>query len=264
MTYNKATVPIKNAVTEIAKKLKNSSSPLWIDKWEGKNGKISQVRGLPVSVSVSVHHNGVIVHNGQQMILTAQDALNLATSIDALNVGADHLEVKNNPTWKSIYRHDTRGVSFVNAAGAMITRQLDTIPCHNCGIVLPPDCIQVDHHMPQAGGEDLYALKTLRALGLTSVAASGSKGMAVLGRGLNNLRVNPKERARGNYDHLVNPTAAAKWSTNDSGTAFLSLLAYVKDGLNSVKSMCKNNLLNLTPLCGACNREKSDWIKPLQ
>ncbi len=135
------------------------------------------------------------------------------------------------------------------------------MPCHNCGVILPLEFLQVDHHMPQTGGDDLHILKTMRGLGMTRTAASGAKGTALVSGTLGTLTVNPKGRDR-MYNHLLIASAADKWTTSEQGDAFLSLLGFAS-AINDVARMCKNSLLNLVPLCPECNRVKSDWIKPI-
>ena len=44
------------------------------------------------------------------------------------------------------------------------------MPCHNCGVLLPIQSIEVDHQNPQVGGR--FVLKIFRILGLTTAAGS--------------------------------------------------------------------------------------------
>jgi hypothetical protein len=115
--------------------------------------------------------------------------------------------------------------------------------------------------MPQAGGEDLYTLKVLRSLGLTEYAPTGGKGNIIHG-GIAWQVIQPKARPRGDYNHLYTSTPWQKWTTNAKGAAFLSLLQ-LKGCLPDLQRACKNSTLNLVPLCGECNRVKSDWIRAI-
>lgn len=257
---NKAVIAIRAAQRKIGKPIPFA----WIDCYHGANGAIAQV----VRFSMAVDQQGVLAFQGGMAssiiprLLTWADATTYAQQIDALNVGADHLNVKLNADWCRMYQLGPRNVSYMAADGTVATAGENTMPCHNCGIVLPLAFLQVDHLMPQAGGEDLHLLKTLRALGLATSAPTGAKGLA-LGNGTlrTTLVIQPKARDR-SYNHLVIATPAAKWTTSDRGDAFLSLLVYA-GAKTDVARMCKNSLLNLVPLCPECNRVKSDWIRPI-
>lgn len=232
----------------------------WIDTWQGISGKIHNTS----SASLPFDQNGIKILVGGAAshinALTYTDAKSLAKSIDALAIGSDHLEVKNNVVWRSLYQMEDRDYPFMDINGQIADWLLSTIPCHNCGMVVPESQIQIDHHMPQKDGEDLYTLKMARAQGLTTAAPSGSKGQAAAN--LAGLIIHPIARNIGDYDHLANATASAKWTTNDKGTAFLSMFASI-GALGDLQRICKNTLLNLVPLCGECNRVKSDWVKPI-
>lgn len=201
------------------------------------------------------------------VILTMEEAVDFANAIDTMYVGSSHTDVKTNTTWKAMYHMKDRPMAFKGTVAhsgpthVMIT----TIPCHSCGIILPDDAIQVDHYMPQASVESLYVTKTLRVLGLTTGAATGIKGTRFdinTAAYLTDDKIYPKGRDRGNLAYLSNNTPNPKWTTNEKGAAFLSLVASV-DGLDDFGRMCKNSLLNLTPLCGLCNQRKSNIEKPI-
>lgn len=258
--YNKAVSAIRAARRKIGKPVPFD----WVRRYHGASGSISKIN----NIDFAVDHLGVLREQGGKVILatprllTWTQALAIATQIDQLNVGANHLIVKTNPNWLRIYKDSPRNISYMDAQGAIVTKSENTMPCHNCGVILAHEFLQVDHHMPQADGSDLHILKTMRALGLTRLPASGAKGSAIATTLLTTLTVNPKGRDR-TYNHLLVPSAIDKWTTSSEGDAFLSLLAYVS-ALNDVSRMCRNSILNLVPLCPECNRVKSDWIKPLQ
>ncbi|MBO0951576.1 hypothetical protein [Fibrella forsythiae] len=202
------------------------------------------------------------------MILTKAAALNYANIIDGLNIGSVHGDVKTEPNWRVLYRAKNRPMNFKTGAGPSTPQSISTIPCHSCGIILPEDAIQVDHYMPQEGGinTDLHALKTLRALRLTDQVPNGLKGVALdianlADFGLN-FKLMPKGRGRGIVTQFATISAAAKWTTNEEGSAFLTLVDSV-NGLEDLRRMCKNNLLNLAPLCGMCNVNKSNRTRAI-
>ncbi len=260
MAFNKAATAL-DAAYKMIPGLPLSGGFRTIDKWHGVSGTIQKQTGGKLYIG---SNGDVSLAGGGASILSKTVGQWVAQAIDAAYVGASHGKVKDSPIWAAIYGYQANTpYPFINAAGTGATLSQSTMPCHNCGIVLPVDCVQVDHHMPQANGESLYTLKVMRALDLTTAPATGGKGLGpMMAGGLASVRLAPKARARGDYDHLENPSAAAKWTTNDKGSAFLSLMVMVGAGAD-VERMCMNSLFNLVPLCPACNRVKSDWVKPL-
>lgn len=262
MTFNKAKVAIGDAETRLRQKA--GSSVIWIDRWDGVLGKTvkNATHSTPVDKDgvVAIGNNGLYATSSPRA-LTWLDAKAMAKKIDDMNVSSDHLQVKSDDNWKRMYQYASRSVPYMDQTGALGTKTLPTMPCHNCGVVLPFEFLQVDHQKPQSDTDGLHILKMLRVLGGTTAVATGSKGLAFVGNTLNIVDVFPKARDR-SYNYLANATPANKWATNEKGSAFLSLIAYVS-GMDDVQRMCKNSLLNLAPLCSACNLVKSDWTKPI-
>lgn len=92
------------------------------------------------------------------------------------------LDAKAN--WKRMYPHASRSVPYMDNTGALINKSQPTMPCHNCGVVLPFEFLQVDHQKPQSDTDGLHILKMLRVLGGTTATPTGSKGLAFLGNTL--------------------------------------------------------------------------------
>jgi hypothetical protein len=90
-------------------------------------------------------------------------------------VGSEHTDVKQNKVWRNIYLCDKRTLSFLDALGHTIQKYPTSMPCHNCGVLLPIESIEVDHQNPQVGGR--FVLKTFRILELTMAGPSGVKGL---------------------------------------------------------------------------------------
>ncbi len=183
-----------------------------------------------------------------------------AQRLDKLYVGSNHLDVKVDKQWQSFYKLQPRNVAYMNGAGAIVNKMRPTIPCHNCGVILPVEFYQVDHHMPQAGGADLHTLKLVRALGGTVLPPTGSKGLAYQGGGLGGKSATPRGRDR-TYNHLTTPSAQDKWKTTERGSAFIGVVRDV-GATSDLARICKNIVLNLVPLCSECNQTKSDWVRP--
>lgn len=241
-----------------------SSRPKVIDKWHAVDGKIKKDDSASSSVAApkrwEIRNDGVFF--GDTMQLTVARARKHAAKIDELYAGSDHADVWDNKVWTAAYLSGVRGMTFVDQHGNSISKQVQTTPCHNCGIILPRDCIDIDHNMPKVGGEDLYTIKMLRSLSLTLEGPTGGKGLAILNDVSWRLFPRLRERGKTSYNHLYTPTPGGKWSTNDAGTAFLSLLASQKK-LDDLRTACKNSMLNLSPLCRSCNGVKSDFVRPI-
>lgn len=237
---------------------------VWFDKWHSTSkAKLEKVARTQVCVDTDgvMSATGGFVKPLLPRVLSFADAKKMAKTIDDLSVGGNHLTVKTNAEWCRIYQKANYQLPKMDSSGTVTQTATEAIPCHNCGWVVPMAMVQVDHHMPQADGKWLYTLKMARALGLTNNGPTGGKGMAIIAGTLSTLTLNPKGRDS-SYNHLLNPTPKAKFELNEKGSAFFSLLASVQGGLDIVQSKCKNNILNLVPLCGECNRNKSDFVKP--
>lgn len=257
-TYNLAKTAVEAALLRV-----KESTAVRMDMVSATNGVFTR----SATTSMAADQYGVLaVVNGHfsagtPRLLSKAEARTIALKIDALAVGSDHLNVKNNTDWQRIYQRSARNYPVMDAHGNVGQQNIDTVPCHNCGIIVPVSMAQIDHHMPQAvGGESLYTLKMARSLGLTEQGAVRGKGAAIGAGNLATLVLHPRGRDS-TYNHLYNVSAAKKWTTNDKGNAFFSLLAHCPGALVSVQERCKNSVLNLVPLCSECNRNKSDWVK---
>jgi hypothetical protein len=261
MGFYKLIKAMEHSINSVKLKKPEISGLTWFQQWHGVNGSITKKGNDEIARYQENIGENVIVNP----ILTFSEAKEIAIKIDKLNVGSEHTEVKNNNVWRAAYQYADRGMKFMNNLGNIEKYYIETIPCHNCGIILSFDTMQVDHQMPQAGSEDLYTLKTLRAFGMTESGPTGSKGNVVMaGNKINSIDIFPKNRRIAGYKHLRDSTPGDKWSTNIKGRAFLSLIAYGgSDCRETLAKVCKNSLLNLTPLCPECNREKSDTVRPI-
>jgi hypothetical protein len=254
MAFNSANTAIKEAYKRLAQVPKSGVTGIrGIPMWKGVGGVISQSSGLEV---VTQPGGSLDFPYATKATMEA-----LAAKIQQVYVGSDHLTVKDNTDWKRMYQVGNRTMNRMATDGSVGNYSMQAVPCHNCGLITPFSGIQVDHAMPQKDGN--YVLKVFRALGLTVAGASGAKGTAMAGTGLGTLVMNPKGRAPGDYDHLEFGTAANKWTTNDKGTALLSLFM-LADAFDDLSRFCMNSLLNLVPLCRACNGTKSDWVRPIE
>ena len=197
---------------------------------------------------------------------------------------------------ESIGRHSITGS---NIGILRITKKGETaymafkeaMPCHNCGILLPVNYLEVDHYMPKASHRDAAVLKMLRLLGLTIQGPSKDTKAGKLREYLSTLKdkrnfdlkafskfLNKKEDKKEdkkeeppvlffpnqnepeNFNFQNgNKFIKNKWVTTAEGSAFLTLLCGVdKEIGNSLRTACTNSYLNLVPLCTRCNLTKNE------
>jgi hypothetical protein len=155
-----------------------------------------------------------------------------------------HRQVLQNAEWRALYHVAPRVLTYlgVNGAPLLPAPMGDTVPCRDCGLVLPFSNIDIDHQRPVAGNDLEPVCKVFRAMGLTQGAPTGRKG----------LHVNPA------YSALVGglPGAAAglnaKYTLNDVGQIYYTLVNWAGRSL-IMQERCRNHIINLRPLCGSCN-----------
>jgi hypothetical protein len=156
----------------------------------------------------------------------------------------NHLDIKSHAGWRAFYQIIPRDLPTLNrddSAGAPLHK--DSAPCWKCRILMPLDCMHIDHSRPQAGGEIEAVAKVFRANGLTVGGPKGAKGVAYI-------------------TALGAPVAAAatvhdRYTLNDAGTALFTLICRVgehrHDVITTLNQLCMNHYINLRPMCLACN-----------
>ncbi|MEI8395020.1 MAG: hypothetical protein WCF85_09815 [Rhodospirillaceae bacterium] len=247
MASRKAQKAIDDAYEKIGK-IATYMGGKWIPLWKSTNGNIAHASG----------ENVVAFPDGLTR-LNKNDAIILAKCIEYLYVGSTHRTVINNTTWRRIYQVSHRNIKRMNADGVVGDWNTETVPCHNCGVIVSMTEMQIDHYMPQEGGN--FVTKIFRSLELTTAFPTGGKGQAYRGETWNTFILHPKYRDPGDYSHLRDTTTAAnKWTTNDRGNVLLSLFGLV-GAISDLERMCKNSLLNLVPLCRCCNGAKSNSVR---
>jgi len=187
----------------------------------------------------------------------------IADQIDKLHITGGHSQVKDNSIWKKLYQVDKRQVSYFNKNNTIVNKLEDVMPCHNCGVILPTQMIQVDHQQPQKNFSDYYFIKILRSMGLTVTGPTGAKGKLFLASPSPTVLppLPPRGRDTGDVTYLKGTTSFNKWRLNPEGVEFVSVLNLHANALESVKTLCRDSILNLVPLCAPCNGNKSGLTK---
>jgi hypothetical protein len=152
----------------------------------------------------------------------------------------------NSPAWRGFYNAAPRVLLYLNAAGQpMPAPMVDTVPCYDCGLVLPLNNIQIDHQRPQVSNDLEPICKVFRAMGLTLDGPAGPKGLH---------HVPTISPAVGDLAHAGVGTLQAKYTLNAVGKIYYTLADW--SGLlgdNTLGAACMNHLVNLRPLYAHCN-----------
>jgi len=145
--------------------------------------------------------------------------------------------IKHEQYWQAIYHHAMRLVSYVDKEGTLRQQSELTIPCRQCGLVLPFKLVTIDHSAAQKGNALDPIFKFFRALGLTNQDPSGPKGQT-----MSYMAGNVGGTFGGNGNYCLNPV----------GIIYFSL--FRNSGYwNNLKALTLHNFLNLRPVCSFCN-----------
>lgn len=250
------------------------------------------------NLSTDLFYENEVIYLNKKEILKKNLAVKLARAVDTFYAKTQYrVNAMKDETWQRLYHQAKRNVAVMSATGHILINAESTYPCHQCGIILPEQFIQVDHYMPQDSGEDASIVKILRALGLTELPSSGKGSLLGPGSKWSGLVFPapapaapappapvksgpvrmiaeappaqpplrsffyPKGRKRGCTERFQSSIVDAKWRTTDTGAAFLSLLHHVDPGRGILRTLCLNSYLNLVPLCPLCNNKKENQMK---
>lgn len=182
--------------------------------------------------------------------------LDAARKIDSLYATTTYRSVLNHPSWLQLYQSSLRNIQYINHGNTLQVQNEQTVPCHECGIVLPIDHITIDHQKPQTGGETQAILKVLRniGLGLTHAGPSGAKGVQVQAL-LANQTLTPVPTKLGKTANPPDP--APKYTLTMQGIAFVSAVA-AANCTAELKRSCMHSMINLAPHCFRCNLLKNN------
>jgi hypothetical protein len=236
-------------------------------------------------------HKGLVKTSSNY--LTFQYCKDLAGKIKEWHV-SEYRDVLTLKDWKEMYQFGERCLQHMNDSGHILTpdknRKMETAPCHNCGLLLPTESIQIDHHHAKSTQRSYAVLKVFRALGLTQNGPTGPKGgwlkneFAVTRTGGTKPKIDPihpKYRKLGDTGLDGTPSDESKRTLNEEGCLFLSVLAgcaYEAAGsrtasarftkkpsvpmhLLTLRDYCVHSMVNLCPMCAGCNSRKSNKEK---
>lgn len=150
-----------------------------------------------------------------------------------------------NAQWRALYNVANRVLVYVDRTNtAVVHAAEETVPCHDCFVVCRLDAnITIDHQRPQAGNDLEPVCKVFRAMGLTLDAPLGRKGVHY---------ANIWPALVGGQAGAGIGTRNAKYTLNDIGKIYYTLSEWGNQYAN-LTSACLNHIINLRPLCNACN-----------
>ncbi|WP_147297860.1 hypothetical protein [Trinickia dinghuensis] len=180
----------------------------------------------------------------QTVSLTQIQAFERIISDHACNFG-DHRAIMDLDKWKDFYHLEDRTISYVDKANQAVPPVAEpTVPCYDCGIVLPLKNITIDHQRPQAGNELEPLCKVFRAMGLTIDGPAKGKGLDAVATWRGQV---------GGLACQATNTRDAKYTLNDVGTIYYTLCDAASQ-YGELINDCFDHYINLRPLCGACNK----------
>jgi hypothetical protein len=161
----------------------------------------------------------------------------------------------SNAAWRAFYGlsdgvNSTTPVAYKSNNGYQIVQVQKGGPCHDCKMLLPETHLTIDHQRPQAGGAVEAVCKVFRAGGLTKGGPKGTKGTNIVASWAAQLG-----GTQANYTSRDD-----SYTLNDAGTIHLSMVV-AANALADLKVACMHHLVNLRPLCHACNSPNRSLVK---
>lgn len=207
--------------------------------------------------------------------MTYADIVRIARAIDDLYVGPSYRilllpdpitgNVAIDPRFTKLYgvKPLTLATKYGNAPG---TATVNCMACYYCGLYLPINLLEIDHWYEQTHGQMGAVIKVLRTINrnLTNGDATGKRASVYFQfGGISEVpNRNPGPTLTDGRINLLrrNVQADTKQSLNYRGLLFFSLAYgafYEMHRGNDFFRHFVHSLVNLAPVCGACNKLKN-------
>ena len=154
--------------------------------------------------------------------------------------------IKYDQQWKNLYDFATRAVNYVDKDGTATTKMEETVPCRECGLILPIKLISVDHQKAKSGEALDPVFKIFRAIGYAEQHPGGHKGQQILA-------------------HFAADAGGAtlqgsgKYELNAAGVIVFSIFRS-SGWYQNLKDLSMHHLVNLRPVCAFCNSSLGDKL----
>ncbi|MGN6232565.1 MAG: hypothetical protein ACTHNZ_15555 [Trinickia sp.] len=191
--------------------------------------------------------------------LELDEAAEIGKLLTAAYMTTDYRRVLQDPYWMQLFNVQDRDFNYIEGTTPH-TNTESSLPCHNCGLILPASHITIDHTKPQAGGQDQAILKVLRGLyrGLTMMPGSGHMAYAYSSGATDPLPTKAGRAASSSSEF----EKERRYTLTAKGMTMLSVLI-ASTGFQPVLNACMHSAFNLRPYCAKCNISKSNTLTDL-
>lgn len=192
--------------------------------------------------------------------LELDEAAKIAKSLADAYMTTDYRRVLRDPYWMQLFNVRDRDFNYIEGTTPRTSTEA-SLPCYNCGLVLPASHITIDHTKPQAGGQDQSILKVFRGLScyLTMMPGSGHFVNAYRTGAVDPL---PTRAGRAGASFSSDFAKERRYTLTAKGMTMLSVLIE-STGLQPVLNACMHSAFNLRPYCAKCNISKSNELTDL-
>ncbi|TAM54317.1 MAG: hypothetical protein EPN57_06775 [Paraburkholderia sp.] len=192
--------------------------------------------------------------------LGLDEAAKIAASLTAAYMTTDYRRVLREPYWMQLFNVQDRNFNYIEGTTPRTSTEA-SLPCYNCGLILPASHITIDHTKPQAGGQDQAILKVFRGLSchLTMLPGSGHFVNAYRTGAVDPL---PTRAGRAGSSSSSDFAKERRYTLTAKGMTMLSVLI-ASAGLQPVLNACMHSAFNLRPYCAKCNISKSNALTDL-
>lgn len=192
--------------------------------------------------------------------LELNEAAEIGKALTAAYMTTDYRRVLNDPYWMQLFNVQDRSFNYIEGT-TLRTSNEASLPCYNCGLILPASHITIDHTKPQAGGQDQSILKVFRGLScyLTMMPGSGNFANAYRSGATDPL---PTRAGEADASSSSDFAKERRYTLTAKGMTMLSVLI-ASTGFQPVLNACMHSAFNLRPFCAKCNISKSNGLTDL-
>jgi hypothetical protein len=191
--------------------------------------------------------------------ITLEETAKIGKALYQAYMTTDYRRVLQDPYWMQLFNVKDRQFNYVEGIAPRTSNEA-SLPCYNCGLVLPAGHITIDHKKPQAGGQHQAILKVLRGLAsnLTLMPGHGNFANAYYGGTNDPLPTRAGRDATPSSDF----ESERRYTLSHKGMTVLSVLV-ASTSFQTVLNGCMHSAFNLRPYCAKCNISKSNELTDL-
>jgi len=199
-----------------------------------KNSRLFLTRALAKGGALQLQKSsGSVLGQVQLKHLTAFENF----LVDKSKTKDSYRDIKADAEWQDIYDYAVREVRYLQN-GHEIRKLENTVPCSECGVILPAKLVSVDHQRAQARDPYEAVYKIFKAVGYTEQGQIGTKARRVF--------ADWGEQVGGR------DSGSGQRTLNSTGVLVFSLL-YGTGYKSNLKQLSMHHFVNLRPVCPHCN-----------